>query len=226
VLATLTGLDLSAAAFPYLAVREGEVTVSGGKIPARLMRVGFVGEWGYELHVPASMGGALWDALMTAGKAHAIRPFGVEAQRLLRLEKGHIIISQDTDGLTTPLEVGMGWAVKMTKPFFVGQRSLAAIAKKPQKQQLVGITFPVGYSGAVPLECNLVIEGGDIAGRITSIAFSPSLARYIGLAFVRPDLAAIGSPLAIRLTDGSMVQAEVSPTPFYDPDNLKQKEAA
>jgi sarcosine oxidase, subunit alpha len=226
VLATLTGLDLSAAAFPYLAVREGEVAVSGGKIPARLMRVGFVGEWGYELHVPASMGGALWDALMTAGKAHAIRPFGVEAQRLLRLEKGHIIISQDTDGLTTPLEVGMGWAVKMSKPFFVGQRSLAAIAKKPQKQQLAGITFPVGYSGAVPLECNLVIKGGDIAGRITSIAFSPSLQRYIGLAFVRPDLAAIGSKLAIRLTDGSMVEAEVSPTPFYDPDNLKQKEAA
>lgn len=226
VLASLTGLDLSAAAFPYLAVREGEVAVSGGKIPARLMRVGFVGEWGYELHVPASMGGALWDALMTAGKAHAIRPFGVEAQRLLRLEKGHIIISQDTDGLTTPLEVGMGWAVKMSKPFFIGQRSLAAIAKKPQKQQLAGITFPVGYSGAVPLECNLVIEGGDIAGRVTSIAFSPSLDRYIGLAFLRPDLAAIGTKVSIRLTDGAMVDAQVSATPFYDPDNLKQKEAA
>lgn len=222
VLASLTGLDLSAAAFPYLAVREGEVA----GIPARLMRVGFVGEWGYEIHVPASMGGALWDALMTAGKAHAIRPFGVEAQRLLRLEKGHIIIGQDTDGLTTPLEVSMGWAVKMTKPFFIGQRSLAAIAKKPQKQQLAGITFPVGYSGAVPLECNLVIDGGDIAGRVTSIAFSPSLERYIGLAFLRPDLAASGTTVSIRLTDGAMVQAEVSATPFYDPDNLKQKEAA
>jgi sarcosine oxidase subunit alpha len=120
----------------------------------------------------------------------------------------------------------MGWAVKMTKPFFIGQRSLAAIAKKPQKQQLAGITFPVGYSGAVPLECNLVIDGGDIAGRVTSIAFSPSLERYIGLAFLRPDLAASGTTVSIRLTDGAMVQAEVSATPFYDPDNLKQKEAA
>ena len=226
VLKTLTSLDLSAAAFPYLAVREGEVTVGGGKIPARLMRVGFVGEWGYEIHVPASMGGALWDALMQAGKAHGIRPFGVEAQRLLRLEKGHIIISQDTDGLTTPLEVGMDWAVKMAKPFFVGQRSLAAIARKPRKQQLAGIVFPVGYSGAVPLECNLVIEGGDIAGRVTSIAFSPSLDRHIGLAFLRPDLATPGSTVSIRLTDGTLVQAQVSTTPFYDPDNLKQKEAA
>ena len=101
VLASLTGLDLSAAAFPYLAVREGEVA----GIPARLMRVGFVGEWGYEIHVPASMGGALWDALMTAGKAHAIRPFGVEAQRLLRLEKGHIIIGQDQVACTAGSEI-------------------------------------------------------------------------------------------------------------------------
>lgn len=226
VLATLTGLDLSAAAFPYLAVREAEVAVSGGKIPARLMRVGFVGEWGYEIHVPACHGGALWDTLMRAGEGHAIRPFGVEAQRLLRLEKGHIIIGQDTDGLTTPLEVGMEWAVKMAKPFFIGQRSLAAIARKPRKQQLAGICFPVGYTGAVPLECNLVIDGGDIAGRVTSIAFSPSLGRYIGLAFLRPDLASAGSRVSIRLSDGAMVDAEVCATPFYDPDNLKQKEAA
>lgn len=220
VLAGLTGMDLSAAAFPYLAVREGEVA----GIAARLMRVGFVGEWGYEIHVPAASGGALWDALMKAGASRGIRPFGVEAQRLLRLEKGHIIISQDTDGLTTPLDVGMEWALKMNKPFFVGQRSLSAIAKKPRKQQLVGITFPAGYSGKLPLECNLVIAGGDIAGRVTSIAFSPTLGHAIGLAFVRPDLATPGGSVSIRLSDGSMVQAKVSATPFYDPDNQRQKD--
>lgn len=222
VLRSLTGLDLSAAAFPYLAVREGEVA----GIPARLMRVGFVGEWGYEIHVPASHGGALWDALMKAGASHGVRPFGLEAQRLLRLEKGHIIISQDTDGLTTPLEVGMEWALKMNKPFFVGQRSLTAVSHKPRKQQLVGISFPASHEGPVPLECNLLIEGGDIAGRVTSIAWSPTLKRHIGLAFVRPDLAKPGHTVSIRLTGGSMVEAQVSATPFYDPDNLKQKEAA
>src|SRR3546814_4029403 len=68
-------------------------------IPARLLRVGFVGELGYEIHVPASQGEALWDALLEAGQPEGIRPFGVEAQRVLRLEKGHIIIGQDTDGL-------------------------------------------------------------------------------------------------------------------------------
>ena len=221
VLAKLTTTDLSAAAFPYLAVRECTVA----DIPARLMRVGFVGEWGYEIHVPARFGGALWDALMAAGAAHGVRPFGVEAQRLLRLEKGHIIIGQDTDGLTTPLEVGMGWAVKMAKPFFVGQRSLKAIASKKLKQQLAGFTLPPGYSGGVPLECNLVIAGGDIAGRVTSIAWSAALGRHIGLVFLRPDLATVGTKVSVRLTDGRMVEVEVSATPFYDPENMKQKEA-
>ena len=222
VLAGLTDIDLSGSAFPYLGLRVG--TVAG--IPARLMRVGFVGEWGYEIHVPANYGGALWDALMAAGKAEGIRPFGVEAQRLLRLEKGHIIIGQDTDGLTTPSEAGLDWAVKMDKPFFVGQRSLKIVAKKPLRQTLVGFMLPAGFTGTAPKECHLVIQDGQIAGRITSIAWSPSLERHIGLAFVAPALAAVGTPLQFRLSGGDLVDAKVVPTPFYDPDNLKQKEGA
>lgn len=130
VLSKLTTYDLSSTAFPYLALRS--CTVAG--IPARVMRVGFVGEWGYEIHVPANFGAALWDVLMEAGLPHGIRPFGVEAQRLLRLEKGHIIIGQDTDGLTNPFDVGLEWALKMDKPFFVGQRSLQVIAKQQRRQ--------------------------------------------------------------------------------------------
>ena len=222
VLGTLTHLDLSTTSFPYLAVRQGEVA----GVPARLMRVGFVGEWGYEIHVPAHRAGAVWDAVMDAGRSFGIHPFGVEAQRLLRLEKGHIIIGQDTDGLTTPLEAGMDWAVKMSKPFFVGQRSLAALARKPRKQQLVGITLEPDHAGAVPQECHLIIADGDIAGRVTSMSWSPSVGRYIGLALVRPDLAAVGSGVQIRLSDGQMAQAQVAPTPFYDPHNARQKEPA
>lgn len=222
VLAQLTDADLSSAAFPYLALREA--TVAG--IPARLMRVGFVGEWGYEIHVPANLGPALWDALMTAGKKHNIRPFGVEAQRLLRLEKGHIIIGQDTDGLTNPYDVGLEWALKMDKPFFVGKRSLQVIDRQPRKQQLVGFKLGSAFTGTAPQECHLVIEKGEIAGRVTSIAWSPTLGHHIGLAFVRPEMAANGTPIAIRLSDGSTVQATVTRTPFYDPENLKQKEPA
>ena len=120
VLEPLTDIDVSADAFPYLGVRCGKV----GGIPARVLRVGFVGELGYEIHAPTSMGEALWDALTTAGQETGLQPFGVEAQRLLRLEKGHVIIGQDTDGLTTPEEAGMGWAVSKRKPFFVGSRAI------------------------------------------------------------------------------------------------------
>jgi len=224
VLCALTNADLSGTAFPYLALREA--VVAG--IPARLMRVGFVGEWGYEVHVPAHLGGTLWDALMDVGRGHGIRPFGVEAQRLLRLEKGHIIIGQDSDGLTNPYNVGLEWALKMDKPFFIGQRSLKIVQRQPLKHKLVGFMLApdleAGLEGSVPLECNLVIEQGDMAGRVTSIAWSPSLKRHIGLAFVRPDLAENGRTFSIRCTNGAMVTATVSRTPFYDPENLKQKE--
>jgi sarcosine oxidase subunit alpha len=129
----LTGLcdfDISATAFPYMSVREGQIA----GVNARFLRVGFVGEWGCEIHVPACCAAAVWDAIIQAGKSHGIRPFGVEAQRILRLEKSHIIVSQDTDGLTNPMEANMAWAVKDEKPFFIGQRSLRIIGRRPLKR--------------------------------------------------------------------------------------------
>jgi sarcosine oxidase subunit alpha len=217
VLAKLTDADLSPDSFPYLGVQK--MAIAG--IPALVMRVGFVGEWGYEIHVAADYGGALWDALMDAGASENIRPFGVEAQRLLRLEKGHIIVGQDTDGLTTPFEAVMSWAVKLDKPFFVGQRSLKIFAGRSPKQVLVGFTLPPDAS--LPKECNLVIDNGDIAGRVTSVAYSPSLGHGIGLAYVKPHQSEIGTPLSIRLSHGEIVTAKVCKTPFFDPDNLRQK---
>jgi len=161
---------------------------------------------------------------MQAGRVHGIRPFGVEAQRLLRLEKAHIIIGQDTDGLTTPIEAAMDWAVKMDKPYFIGQRSLKIVGAKKPKAQLVGFVLDSGDEGA-PRECHLVIRDGQIAGRVTSIAFSSALDRHIGLAFVAPDMAAEGTRFFIRADRGQMVQARVVPTPFYDPSGALQKSA-
>jgi sarcosine oxidase subunit alpha len=190
-----------------------------------MMRVGFVGELGYEIHVPAEYAVWVWDALVRAGQAFGIRPFGVEAQRLLRLEKGHVIIGQDTDGLTTPYEAALEWAVKMDKSFFVGQRSLKIVGKRARKHKLVGFALQSGFSGEVPKECHLVIRDGNIAGRVTSIAYSESLNRHVGLAFVPPDLAADGTPFNIRAGGGRMVQAVVVKTPFYDPAGERQRAA-
>ena len=221
VLAGVTNLGLADDAFPYLAVREAEVA----GVPARLMRVGFVGELGYEIHVPADGACAVWDALTQAGRVNGIRPFGVEAQRLLRLEKGHIIIGQDTDGLTTPFDAASEWAVKMDKPYFIGQRSLKIIQRKTPRTKLVGFVLDAMGENEAPKECHLVIRDGNIAGRVTSIAFSPSLGRHVGLAFVAPELAAEGGRFFIRADGGRMVQAAVAKIPFYDPAGQRQKEA-
>ncbi len=219
VLQPITDVNLDVDAFPYLGIREGSVA----NVPARLSRVGFVGELGYEIHLPADGAIAAWDAIMKAGQDYGICPFGVEAQRMLRLEKGHIIVSQDTDGLTQPFEAGMKWAVKMDKPFFIGQRSLSIIEKKKRERVLVGFALPENYQSPEPKECNLVIKNGEMKGRITSIGFSPTLGRLIGLAYTDPEDSNVGSLLRIKLDDGSTVEGGVVKTPFYDPENLRQK---
>jgi sarcosine oxidase, subunit alpha len=219
LLAPLSNIDVAEAAFPYLGVREGEVA----GMPARLLRVGFVGELGYEIHVPAQYGMALWDLLMQEGARHGIQAFGVEAQRLLRLEKAHVIIGQDSDGLTTPFEAASGFAVKMDKPFFIGQRSLKIIQSQAPRQSLVAFTLADGRQGLMPKECHLVIHDGQIAGRVTSIAYSEAMGKVIGLAFVTPEKAALGSQFSIRVDGGALVEASVVKPPFYDPEGLRQK---
>ncbi len=210
-------VDLSAEAFPYLGVRQG--TVAG--IAARILRVGFVGELGYEVHVPARHAERLWDALMQAGAGLGIRPFGVETQRLLRLEKGHVIISQDTDGMTHPAEIDMQWAIGRKKPFFVGKRSIEILEAQPLKRKLVGFTLPKG--SPQPLEGHLVLDGADISGNVTSCEYSQTLGQIIGLAYAGAHQAAPGMHIPIRVEGGVMVNAKVVPLPFHDPDNLRQE---
>jgi sarcosine oxidase, subunit alpha len=211
-------LDLSAKAFPYLGVREGHVA----GVPARILRTGFVGELGYEIHAPAGYGLDLWQALMRAGEDAGIRPFGVEAQRLLRLEKGHIIVGQDTDGLTHPYEAAMDWAVSKKKPFFVGGRAIDIMRARGIERRLVGYKIE-DAEAPLPKECHLVIRGGQIAGRVTSSARSPTLGHPIGLAYVPPELDTEGSRFEIRIEAARMVEATVVPLPFYDPENARQE---
>ena len=210
-------IDLSPEGFPYLAVCEGTVA----HIPARLLRVGFVGELGYEIHVPSSHGEALWDALLEAGKEQNIRPVGIEAQRLLRLEKGHIIVSQDTDAMTTPQEVHMTWAIAKKKPFFVGGRSLQLIDNHPSERKLVGFEINAEQD-ELPIESNIILDGNNIVGHITSVAHSPSLNKIIGLAYAKTDTEP-GMHINIKLSSGTTIQAPVVDMPFYDPQNKRQE---
>jgi sarcosine oxidase subunit alpha len=217
VLAKVTDLDISATGMPYLRAAQG--TVAG--IAATILRIGFVGELGYEMHVAAEYGEYLWDVLMEAGREFGIAPFGVEAQRVLRLEKGHIIVTQDTDALSTPLEAGMSWTVKTDKPDFIGKTSLGHLAQRGLHQRLVG--FEMLDAAQVPPEgAQIVRDDGYPVGRVTSARYSPTLRTAIGLAWVPLSTSADGAGLRIQL-DGYAAPARVVPLPFYDAPGARMK---
>jgi sarcosine oxidase subunit alpha len=214
LLAPLTDLDLSPGAFPYLAAREGRVA----GVPSILLRIGFVGELGYEVHVPADYGPYLWDLLMEAGRPLGIRPFGVEAQRVLRLEKQHVIVAHDTDALTNPWEADLAWTVKLDKPDFVGRDALRATQDRAQRQRLVG--FALAGDGALPDEGAAVVADGRPIGRVTSAKWSAYLGRAIGMAWLPAGLARDGATFDVRV-NGSTRPATVVVRPFYDPDGAR-----
>jgi len=218
VLARLTTSDLDEDAFPYLGVREGEVA----GIPARMLRVGFVGELGYEIHVPQTFGRHLWEALAAVGATFDIAPFGVEAQRLLRLEKGHIIVGQDTDAMTHLRELEMSWAVSRKKPFFIGDRTTAEIDTTRMTRRLAGFTVESANRMDVPQESHLVLEGDRMAGRVTSAAYSPTLDKIVGLAYV-PATSAEGDTITIRVDHDHGLRATLCELPFYDPQTERQR---
>ncbi len=116
----------------------------------------------------------------------------------------------------------MAWAVARKKPFYVGGRATDAQMRRGLSRKLVG--FTIAEPGApLPEECHLVIRDGEITGRVTSVARSPTLDAVIGLAYVAPDQAAPGQTFEIKVAGGRMVGAEVVPLPFYDPGNKRQE---
>jgi sarcosine oxidase subunit alpha len=209
-------IDFSAAGFPYLSGCEG--VVAG--VPVRAMRIGFTGELSYEFHCPASLAPALWDAVMAVP---GVRPYGLEASRILRLEKGHILIGQDTDALSSPDELSMGWALSGRKPFHVGKRSVEMRRRLGVARKLAAVAFPPGTRGVE--ESCLVLDGGRPAGHVTSAALSPTLGHPIALAFVPAALAVPGTAIAVRARGGAVVTGQVAGHAFYDPDNTRQEVA-
>ncbi len=208
--------DVSNLAFPYMRARQIEV----GGVACCVLRIGFTGELSYEIHCPAGFGLHLWETILEAGREFGIRPFGLEAQRVLRLEKAHIIIGQDTDAISDPLAADLGRVVKFDKPDFLGKRSLVQVAATGPKQRLVG--FKLVRPGAAPEEGLQIVRKLDngrleIIGWVTSSRFSPTLNEAIGLCWLPADLAAQpGASFTIR-RDGSLIEAHVHHGPFYDP---------
>jgi sarcosine oxidase subunit alpha len=213
------GVDLSNEAFPYMHVRTGKIA---GVDDCVLWRIGFTGELSYELHVPAGYGLHVWERLLERGADLGIGAFGVEAQRILRLEKGHFIVGQDTDGLTRGFSAALEWAIKLDKDDFVGKPELAWQAAEGSGPRLVGLQ-PVD-SSVVPEEASLIVEGSHIAGRITSSRMSPTLRRSICLAQVEARLAEPGTEVTVRLPSGRLIAARVMPQLAHvDPDGGRMR---
>jgi sarcosine oxidase, subunit alpha len=221
VLAGLTDIDLSAAALPHMSVTAGAVC----GVPARLFRVSFTGELGYEVNVPADFGAAVWEAVWDAGQAHGLTPYGTETMHVLRAEKGYVIVGQDTDGTVTPHDAGLAWAIGKAKPDFVGKRSLQRPAMaSPDRRQLVGL---LTTDPAVVLEEGAQVMAQQGArpparplGHVTSSYYSAVLKRSIALALVGGGRARKGQTLYVAGAQGDTA-VQVSAPVFYDPDGRR-----
>ena len=213
VMSQVTDADVSADALPYLG--SSRMDVAG--VPALVLRIGFVGELGYEIHFPSMYGEHVWNELMAAGQDHGIQPFGLEAQRILRLEKQHILIGQDTDAESDPFEVGLGWMVKADKDDFLGKRSLADLADEGPRERLVGFTASGDW---LPPEGSSIVHDGTWVGRVTSARRSEAVGSIVGLAWVPAGWASEGTSFDIWFGD-STTRGIVALRPFYDPDGQR-----
>ena len=200
----VSGIDLDRASFGCMQARTGTVA---GVEDCILLRIGFTGELSFEVHVPSSYGLHVWESMFEAGASLGVAPFGLEAQRIMRLEKGHFIVGQDTDGLTKAGAAGVGWAVRGDKSDFVGRPELMWEAEQGPERRIVALQ-PV-YKGIVPPEASQIVDGGVPRGRVTSSRMSPTLGRSVCLAQVDAELAMAGTIVTIRLPSGGDVPARI-----------------
>ena len=216
------GLDISDAAFPHMSLKE--CTVAG--FPARLFRVSFTGELGFEVNVPANHGRELWEKLWAEGQKYDICAYGTETMHVLRAEKGYIIVGQDTDGTLTPDDAGLSWAIGKAKPDFVGKRSLTRVDMVAKgRKQLVGLLTDdpkvVLQEGAQIVADPSQPKPMTMIGHVTSSYWSEALGRSIAMAVICDGREREGQTLTIPMADRSITAKVVKSTVFYDPENTR-----
>lgn len=222
VLEEVTSADVSNAAFPFGHARE--IAIAGATV--RALRVTYVGELGWELHIPIGAIGEVFDALMQAGKTWDLRPVGYRALESLRLEKGYRAWGSDITPNDTPYEAGLGWAVRRnSNSGFIGQKALQAIAGEPLTKRLAG--FVIDDPDAVLVGRETILRNGQPVGYLTSGGYGYTIGKSIGYGYVR-------NPEGVSdefLTDGDYelvialdrLTASISMKPFFDPGNVRVK---
>ena len=222
VLAAATTADVSNTGFPFGAVRE--IDIAGHRIMA--LRVTYVGELGWELHMPVAAATEVYDCLMGLGVTQEIRPVGYRALESLRLEKGYRAWSSDITPNDTPFEAGLGWAVKIRANVpFLGRDALEAVAASPLKKSFVG--FSVGNDAAVLVGRETILRNGEFAGYLTSGGYGYSVGKSLGYGYVR-HAGGITSEYLLSgkyelVIANEATAAKISLEPFVDPSNLRVK---
>ncbi|MEW5724742.1 MAG: FAD-dependent oxidoreductase [Thermodesulfobacteriota bacterium] len=220
VLEKITDADVSNESFPFGGFCE--LAVAG--VPVRAMRLGFVGELSYELHVPSSYMPALWDLVVEAGREFGIQNFGLEAQNVLRLEKGHIILGQESEQRTNLLDLGLGflWDRSKSGAKTVGAVALRQAENDPGRLTLVG--FKMEDPARAPREGSVIVDD-RIRGYVCTACRSLALKEAVGMALVESPLARTGTRLGIYEDEsrGAQIYAKVAPMPFYDPEGRRMR---
>lgn len=219
-----------------------------GGLPVEVTRTGYTGDLGYELWISSDLALPLWDLLMEAGSSYGLVPAGMVALDIARIEAGLIMCGVDyisarkaliEEQYSTPAELGLGWAVNLSKPSFVGRRALLAEAGRGAAWKLVGIELLWEDLEAVFGRWNLTPQVAGRAsrasipvylndkqiGEVTSHTFSPLQKRYIGLASVRADAPGEGGYVDVEVTvehTRLKVRARVCNLPFYNPARKRQ----
>ena len=184
--------DTDVTRVPYYHFVRGAVA----GVPAIISRTGYTGEDGFELYAPAARAEALWGALIEAGHGDGIQPIGLGARDTLRLEMKFALYGNDIDETTNPLEAGLGWIVKPGKGDFLGRAAIEAVRGRGVTRKLVGLEM---VERAVPRHGYAILHQGSPAGTVTSGSFGPSVERGIGMGYVRTELAAVGTDLAVEI---------------------------
>jgi aminomethyltransferase len=205
ILQKLTPVSLSPIRYYYFVFGK----VSG--IDCLIARTGYTGEDGFEIYFPPEHSENLWDDLMSAGAPLGMIPAGLGARNTLRLEAGMCLYGHEIDDTTTPWEAGLAWICKMEKAPFLGSDVLAKQKQDGVPRKLIGFEMldkRIGRDG-YPVDA-----AGKEVGRVTSGGPSPSLKKNIGMAYVPPTLAGLGTDLEIDIR-GQKAAARIIPLPFY-----------
>ena len=218
ILAKLTDTDISNEALPFMGWCKAIVA----DVEVMIFRMGFLGELSYEIHCPSYQLVHVWEALAEAGQEFGLKLAGLETQLTCRLEKGHVLPGMDTDGNTTLFEAHFGWLRDKERFDMVGGAMLKHYQDKPMRTKVV----PFSMDGRQPVGDGYIFASDDKPGRvghITSVRYSQTLDKTIGLALIDPCTELEQGKELTIVGEGQTFKARQAKTPFYDPEGGRMK---